>query len=82
MPPSLELDLRGLRVDEAGAEVERYLEQAAVHGLKQVRIIHGKGTGALRAHIQDILKSHPRVETYRLGEMGEGGAGVTVAVIA
>jgi DNA mismatch repair protein MutS2 len=81
-PSSFEIDLRGLTGDEGVAQVERYLDQAAVHGLKMVRIIHGKGTGALRARVQDVLRSHPRVTAFRLGETGEGGAGVTVVEIA
>jgi DNA mismatch repair protein MutS2 len=82
MPPSLELDLRGLTGDEAVAQAERYLEQAAVHGLKLVRIIHGKGTGALRARMQEVLRGHPRVSAFRLGQLWEGGAGVTVVEIS
>jgi len=82
MPPSLELDLRGLTGDEAVARAERYIEQAAVHGLKLVRIIHGKGTGALRARTQEVLRGHPRVTAFRLGQVWEGGAGVTVVEIA
>jgi DNA mismatch repair protein MutS2 len=81
MPPSFEIDLRGLTGDEAVAEVERYLEQASVHGLKLVRIIHGKGTGALRARMQEVLRGHPRVAAFRLGQVGEGGGGVTVVEI-
>jgi DNA mismatch repair protein MutS2 len=81
-PPGLEIDLRGMSGDEGVAAVERYLEQATVHGLKSVRIIHGKGTGALRARIQEFLRSHPRVGGFRLGETPEGGSGVTVAEIA
>ncbi len=78
-PSGMEIDLRGLTGDEAVAAVERFLEQATVHGLPMIRIIHGKGTGVLRARIQDLLRSHPRVASFRLGESGEGGAGVTVA---
>jgi DNA mismatch repair protein MutS2 len=81
-PPGFELDLRGLTGDEAVAEVERYLEQATVHGLRLVRIIHGKGTGVLKARVQDLLRAHPRVSAFRLGETGEGGAGVTMVEIA
>ncbi len=80
-PAGMEIDLRGLTGDEAVAAVERFLEQATVHGLRLVRIIHGKGTGALRARVQELLRAHPRVITFRLGETGEGGAGVTVAEI-
>jgi DNA mismatch repair protein MutS2 len=81
-PPGMELDLRGMSGDEGVAAVDRYIEQAVIHGYKHVRIIHGKGTGALRARVQEVLGRHPRVESFRLGELGEGGAGVTVAEIA
>ncbi len=81
-PPSFELDLRGLTGDEAVAAVERYLEQAAVHGLSLVRLIHGKGTGVLKARVTEFLGTHPRVASFRPGETGEGGAGVTMVEIA
>jgi DNA mismatch repair protein MutS2 len=80
-PPGMELDLRGMSGDEGVAAVDRYIEQAVFHGYSHVRIIHGKGTGALRARVQEDLGRHPRVESFRLGELGEGGAGVTVAEI-
>ncbi|KAF1085653.1 Endonuclease MutS2 [Sporotomaculum syntrophicum] len=72
------LDMRGMRVDEGLAEVEKYLDDACVAGLPMVQLVHGKGTGALRAAVQNLLKEHHRVKTYRLGEQGEGGSGVTV----
>ncbi len=72
------LDMRGMRVDEGLAEVEKYLDDACVAGLPMVQLVHGKGTGALRAAVQDLLKEHQRVRTFRLGEQGEGGSGVTV----
>jgi len=74
-----EVDLRGLTVDEALAKVDKYLDDAMLAGIASVRIIHGKGTGALRAAIKEFLRGHPSVESYRLGGMGEGGDGVTVA---
>ncbi len=73
-----ELDLRGLTVDEAIYQVDKYLDDAVLTGLAQVYLIHGKGTGALRTAITDHLKTHPHVKHYRLGEHGEGGAGVTM----
>lgn len=76
---SSELDLRGKRVDEAMDETEKYLDDALIAGLKDVRIIHGKGTGVLREVVTDILKSHPGIKSYRLGGYNEGGDGVTVA---
>lgn len=73
-----EVDLRGYRVDEVGIEVDRALDRAVLGGLGQMRIIHGKGTGALRERVAEILTRDPRVEEYRLGLHGEGGAGVTI----
>jgi len=58
--------------------VDRFLDEMVLAGLTEVRIIHGKGTGALRQHIGDFLKSHPRVKTTRLGYWNEGDYGVTV----
>ncbi len=75
---SPELDLRGKLVDEALELVEKYLDDALLAGLNKISLIHGKGTGALRAAIQKSLKQHPHVKAYRLGNYGEGGAGVTV----
>ncbi len=73
-----ELDLRGLTVDEALYQVDKYLDDAILSGLAQVRIIHGKGTGALRTGVRDYLAHHPHVKGFRLGQFGEGGAGVSV----
>jgi len=77
---SYELDLRGLRVDEVGLELGRGLDGAILSGLHEVRIIHGKGTGAVKARVQELLKAEKRVESFRGGHPGEGGGGVTVAV--
>jgi len=77
-----ELHLRGLRVDEAKPELERYLDSAYLAGLKQIRIIHGSGTGALRRFVREELSSHPLVESLRPGGPGEGGNGVTIAELA
>ncbi len=74
-----ELDLRGMALDEALMEVDRFLDEAFLGNLGQVYIIHGKGTGALRSGIQDFLRRHKHVKSYRLGQFGEGGAGVSVA---
>jgi len=74
----LELDLRGKRVDEAIALVEKFLDDAMLSELTSVRLIHGKGTGALRQAVGEYLKNHPRVRDFRLGEAGEGDWGVTV----
>ncbi len=79
---STRLDLRGMRVEEALAEVEKYLDDACLAGLSRVYLVHGKGTGALRAAVRDFLKNHFRVKSFRLGEQGEGGSGVTVAELS
>ena len=77
----LELDVRGMLVDEANRIVDRYLDDAYNAGLSEVNIIHGKGTGALRAGVQAFLKRHPLVKGYRMGSYGEGDAGVTVVTL-
>jgi len=76
-----ELDLRGHRVDEALLEVEKYLDDAVLAGASRVYLIHGKGTGALRSAVQQLLKENRHVKSYRLGDQGEGGSGVTVVDI-
>lgn len=76
---SVEVDLRGMMSDEAIATVDKYLDDALLASLSQVRIIHGKGTGALRKAVTDYLRADPRIQDFRLGETGEGGSGVTVA---
>lgn len=78
---STEIDVRGLMVDEAWPVVDKYLDDAYLSGLKQVTVIHGKGTGALRAGIMQRLKKHPHVEAQRPGTFGEGDMGVTVVTI-
>ncbi|HAG07530.1 MAG TPA: endonuclease MutS2, partial [Peptococcaceae bacterium] len=76
-----ELDLRGRRVEEAVTEVDKYLDDAVVAGLTQVYLIHGKGTGALRSALHEMLREDPRVKEFRLGDYGEGGSGVTVITV-
>lgn len=78
---SAEVDVRGLMVDEAWPVVDKYLDDAYLAGLKQVTIIHGKGTGALRTAIMQRLKRHPHVEAQRPGTFGEGDMGVTVVTV-
>ncbi len=73
-----ELDLRGMMSDEAVAVLERYIDNAVMAKLEKVTIIHGKGTGALRAAVQQSLKTNRSVKSYRLGVFGEGENGVTV----
>lgn len=74
----MELNLIGKTVDEALAELEKYLDDAYIARLPQVYIIHGKGTGTLRSAVQNYLKRCSYVKSYRNGEHGEGGAGATV----
>jgi DNA mismatch repair protein MutS2 len=79
MAPSPEVDLRGMRADEAALAVARAVDAAIFGGLNELRIIHGKGTGALRVMVDQAMKSDSRIQAHRLGGIGEGGAGVTVA---
>ena len=67
-----------MTVDDALAATDKYLDEALLAGLPSVRLIHGKGTGALRSAIGDYLKKHKQVKNARWGEAGEGGMGVTV----
>jgi len=80
--PGFELDLRGNTTEEARHQLDRYLDDAYLVGLPWVRIIHGKGTGALRAAVRDALRVHSLVTSYEAGKEGEGGDGVTVAKLA
>lgn len=76
---STEINLLGKTVDEALSELDKYLDDAYLAHLPSVRIVHGKGTGALRKAVHNHLKKTKFVESYRLGEFGEGDAGVTIA---
>lgn len=76
-----EILLLGRTTDEARDLVEQYLDDAFMAGLPRVRLIHGKGTGALRKAVRDLLAAHPLVGSYRDGEPSEGGAGATVALL-
>jgi DNA mismatch repair protein MutS2 len=76
--PSMELDLRGLTSEEGVARVSDYLDRASRAGMPFVRIIHGKGTGALRRAIRDAIKNNRVVKSFETGLEGEGGDGVTV----
>ena len=78
MTVSPELNLLGKTVDEAIAELDKYLDDAYLSHLSPVRIVHGKGTGALRAGVHNYLKRQKHVKSYRLGAFGEGDAGVTI----
>ena len=75
----MEVDLRGMDSIEAISVMERYLDEAMCSGLKQVRIVHGKGTGVLRAAVQQALRKNKFVKKFRLGVYGEGEDGVTIA---
>ena len=75
---STEINLLGKTVDEAVAELDKYLDDAYLAHLKTVRIVHGKGTGALRKGVHNYLRRQKHVESFRLGEFGEGDAGVTI----
>ena len=77
---SPEINLLGKTVDEALAVLDKYLDDAYLAHLKSVRIVHGKGTGALRSAVQQHLRRTKYVDSFRLGEFGEGDAGVTIAV--
>ena len=76
---STEINLLGKTVDEALSELDKYLDDAYLAHLPSVRIVHGKGTGALRNAVHNYLRKNKVVKSYRLGEFGEGDAGVTIA---
>ena len=75
---STSVDLRGMDAEEAIYTVDKYLDEAFLGGLKEITIIHGKGTGVLRNTITDMLKRHGHAKAYRLGNYVEGGSGVTI----
>jgi DNA mismatch repair protein MutS2 len=77
----MELDLRGQNLDDAILETDRFLDEAFLANMTSVFIIHGKGTGILRQGISEFLRRHKHVKSYRLGEFGEGGTGVTVVTL-
>ena len=76
-----ECDVRGMALEEALSAVEIYLDEAVLAGLNEVSIIHGKGTGVLRAGIQQDLRKNKHVKSFRLGMYGEGESGVTVVTL-
>lgn len=75
------VDLRGLTVEDAYIETDRFIDNALLAGLKEVTLLHGKGTGALRTALHEYLKKHPHCEKFRLGQYGEGDAGVTIVTL-
>ena len=74
-----EIDMRGETVDEALSELGLFIDRCVLNNIEEIRIIHGKGTGALRTAVTDYLKTHPNVSEFRLGRYGEGENGVTIA---
>jgi len=77
----IQLDLRGNTVQDALELLERHLDAASLSNLPWVHVVHGKGTGALRRAVRDLLRTHPLVKSYRSGEEGEGGDGLTVVTL-
>lgn len=75
------LDIRGMMVDEAEIICGKFIDDAQLAGFKQVLIIHGKGTGALRQGVQDFLRRHPSVKSFVLADIDEGGAGATLVTL-
>ena len=75
---SHKLDLRGLNLEEAIIKVEKHLDDAILAGLERIDLIHGKGTGRLRSGLQEYLQGRKDLQSYRLGDQGEGGSGVTI----
>ena len=73
-----EIDLRGMTGEEAWVKVDKYLDEAQMHGITTVTLVHGKGTGALKAALWQLLKGDKRLASFRLGRYGEGDGGVTV----
>lgn len=73
-----ELHVRGMTVEEAKIEVDKYLDDAFLAGVRSVRIVHGKGTGTLRRGLHEFFRHHPRVRAFHMAEQHEGGDGVTI----
>lgn len=76
-----EIDLRGKNIEEAILDLDKYLDDVYISGLKEVFVIHGKGTGALREGLQSYFRKHRIIKSFRVGKYGEGGTGVTVLEI-
>ena len=75
---SPEINILGFNVEEARITLDKYLDDCVLAGLLTVRIVHGKGTGALRDGVQKFLKTNPHVKSFRYGTFGEGEMGVTI----
>jgi len=76
-----EVDLHGLFANEARDRLERAISEALADGYDRIRIVHGKGTGALRREVRDVLDHHPMVRTYQNASPFDGGEGATVAAL-
>ena len=75
------IDVRGMMVHEAESVCEKFIDDAQLAGLKQILIIHGKGTGSLRQGIQDFLRRHNSVADFSTADLDEGGAGATLVTL-
>ncbi|HIE17486.1 MAG TPA: hypothetical protein EYP71_04760 [Dehalococcoidia bacterium] len=82
MAVGLELRIRRLTVHEALPKLDQYLNSAFMAGLSSVRVVHGKGTGALRKAVHEMLAGHPLVKSFRPADYGEGDFGVTIVELA
>ena len=79
--PGMELHLRAQRIEDGLDNLDNYLTAAILAELPWVRIIHGKGTGQMRQAVREALKAHSEIKSFRAGEQGEGGDGVTVVTL-
>jgi DNA mismatch repair protein MutS2 len=77
-----EVHLRHLTVDEALVKLDEFIHRAYISGLYEVKVVHGKGAGIIRRTVHRELAKHPLVQSYRLGQRGEGGAGVTIVQLS
>ena len=80
-PVSSEINLLGCTVDDATSRTDKFLDEAFLAQLPQIRIVHGTGTGALRTAIADLLKNHPHVVRFEPAPQNQGGRGVTIATL-
>lgn len=79
--PGPEIHLRGMTVEEAQEALDKFIDSAIISGMHQIYVVHGKGTGTLRRALSEFLKQHSAVESFRLGDWNEGGAGVTIVAL-